>query len=135
MKPHIRYREGYAYVLHEDYSVQTSLRPAQFTYSPFVRLDSDGMLHIRAQFAWDGPSGPAFDTPNFMRASLVHDALYQLLSEGKLSQDFRDEADDTMYRICREDGMIAIRAWWCYQAVRVFGGAASTAAKEVLTAP
>lgn len=131
----IRYREGYKYVLHEDYTAQTSVKPAQFVYAPLLRLDSDGVLYIQAGYAWDGPSGPAFDTPNFMRASLVHDALYQILSEGYISQDFRDEADDTMYRICREDGMTAIRAWWCYQAVRVFGGEASTAVKEVLTAP
>lgn len=131
----IRYREGYKYVLHEPYSVQTSLRPAQFIFSPMLRLDSDGILYIAEGYAWDGPSGPAFDTPNFMRASLVHDALYQMLRDGYLPLEWREKADDDMYRICREDGMSAIRAWWCYQGVRIGGESAATEMKEVLTAP
>ena len=131
----IRYRDGYKYVLHEDHVAQTSVKPAQFVYSPFLRLDSDGNLYISAGYAWDGPSGPAFDTPNFMRASLVHDCLYAMMREGYISIDFRDEADDTMYRICREAGMSALRAWGCYQGVRIGGASSASDPKEVLTAP
>lgn len=131
----IRYREGYGYVLHDDYTVKTSLRPAQFIHTDFLRLDTDGNLYIKAGFAWDGPSGPAFDTPNFMRASLVHDASYFLIRNGYLPLAWREKADDDMYRLCREDGMSAIRAWWCYQGVRIGGESSATEPKEVLTAP
>lgn len=131
----IRYREGYGYVLHDSYSVQTAIKPERFVFTDFLRLDTDGVLYIKAGYSWDGPSGPAFDTPNFMRASLVHDALYQMLREGYLPLEWREKADDEMYRICREDGMSAIRAWWCYTAVRGFGESAATEPKEVLTAP
>ena len=132
----IRYREGYKYALHESYSVQTAIVPEKFIFSDFLRLDTDGVLYIKAGYSWDGPSGPAFDTPNFMRASLVHDALYQLMREGHLDADkWRAKADDEMYRLCREDGMTAIRAWWCYQGVRIGGYEAATKPKAVLEAP
>ena len=131
----IRYREGYGYVLHESYSVQTAIKPEAFIHTDFLRLDTDGVLYIREGFAWDGPSGPAFDTPNFMRASLCHDAFYFMLREGHLPPEWREKADDEMYRLCREDGMSAIRAWWCYQAVRIAGESAATQPKEVLEAP
>lgn len=70
----------------------------------------------------DGPSGPTFDTLTFMRGSLVHDALYQLMREGGLDrQMYREAADITLRQICLEDGMNPIRAWWVYQGVRLFG--------------
>ena len=61
----------------------------------------------------DGPSGPTLDTRDFIRGSLVHDALYQLMREGLLD-----------HSIHREDGMTALRAWWVYQGVRLFGNPA-----------
>ncbi len=63
---------------------------------------------------WDGPSGLTIDTPNFMRGSLVHDTLYQLLRNELIEQKWRDEADEELRRICREDGMSKICANWVY---------------------
>jgi hypothetical protein len=40
-------------------------------------------------YAWNGPSGPTLDTRNFMRGSLVHDALYQLMREGRMDNGLR----------------------------------------------
>jgi hypothetical protein len=42
-----------------------------------------------------------------------------------------------MRRVCREDGMSRIRAWWAYRAVRLFGDKAASedSRKEVKTAP
>lgn len=132
----IKYREGYKYQISEDYCVQTAIMPPEFVLAPFIRLDVDGRLCILEGYAYDGPSGPAFDTKNFMRASAVHDCLYQLMRDGHLAESWRETADKEMYRLCREDGMWQIRAWWCYQAVRL-GGASSAApgARPVLTAP
>ena len=73
-----------------------------------------------------------------MRGSLVHDALYQLMRQGHLDpEEHREIADEELRRICQEDGMSAIRAWWVYQGVRLGGAksAAQEAAKEVQTAP
>ena len=73
-----------------------------------------------------------------MRGSLVHDALYQLMRNGLLDRDeFRDEADSELIRICREDGMSGLRSWWVNKGVRWFADKATDyeARKAVLTAP
>ena len=90
-----------------------------------------------AGYAWDGPSGPTFDTPNFMRGSLIHDALYQLMRNGLLREDFREDADKEIKKACLEDGMTRFRAAYVYWSLRRFAGFAADegAVKEVLFAP
>lgn len=91
----------------------------------FIGIDTDGTLLIRVRYKWDGASGIAIDTKNFMRGSLVHDALYQLLREGVLAQGDRIIADRILRDICIEDGMSRLRAWWVYNAVRMFGASSA----------
>jgi hypothetical protein len=83
-------------------------------------LTPDGMLIICQRYSWDGPSGPTIDTATFMRASLVHDALYQLMREGELEYKYRIVADKLLREMCLEDGMWGFRAWYVYWAVRIF---------------
>lgn len=125
MSDQIKYREGYKYQLAENYGVATELRPPKPIRTPYIWLSLDGVLTVRKGYAWDGPSGPAIDTKNFMRGSLVHDALYQFLREGKLPQAHRETADRLLQAICIEDGMTALRSWWVYQGVRFGGGPAA----------
>lgn len=121
--PRVAYQDGYKYQLTDDYTVDTGIRPAKAFDGRFLRIDELGRLTIRGGYAWDGPSGPTVDTANFMRGSLVHDALYQLMREGVLSHaTHRDDADRLLRRMCREDGMSALRAWWVYVGVRKGGG-------------
>ena len=87
-------------------------------------LETSGALFVPKWYAWDGPSGPAIDTKNFMRGSLVHDVFYQLMRVGWLPHVWRKAADEELVRICKEDGMSAIRAWWVYQGVRFAAGPA-----------
>lgn len=132
----IRYRDGYKYQLVEYYSVGVAIHPEKLIDHEYIRLHPDGTLTINAGYAWDGPSGPTFDTKNFMRGSLVHDALYQLIGEGLLPMSDRAKADNELRRICLEDGMSEARAWWVYQAVRIFGDtAAATPEKDPIEAP
>ena len=77
-------------------------------------------MTIYKGYAWDGPSGPTIDTKDFMRPSLVHDAFYQLMREGKLGQECRKDADELLKIMCIKDGMPAPRAWYVYRAVRRF---------------
>ena len=99
----------------------------------YLSLNVEGYLLIRDGYCWDGPSGPTIDTENFIRASLVHDALYQLIRDGHLIGEMthankhmidklRKKADKILYKICREDGMSWFRAKYVYRAVRWFGG-------------
>lgn len=134
----ISYRSGYKYQLAEEYRLTVSVVPVQDIDTSFVKLDTRGMLSIRDGYAWDGPSGPTFDTKNFMRGSLVHDALYQLMRGRHLSKArWREEADLELKRICIEDGMSRMRAAWVHRGVRVGGGPAADPAstKEIHGAP
>mgnify|MGYP001588064902 CR=1 FL=1 len=134
MNPTLKYQGGYKYQVYEDYTISVDIRVVAPIDTPFIRLD-DGMLLIRKGYAWDGPSGPAIDTQNFMVGSLVHDALYQLMREGHLSQVWRKTADEELVRLCAEDGMWALRRKWVYDGVRLGGGPAARDEKLVLTAP
>lgn len=132
----IKYRDGYKYQLAEPYVIQTDIRPDEHIGHDFIVLSVDGVLMINTGYAWDGPSGPTFDTKNFMRGSLVHDALYQLMRAKHLDCGWREAADQELRRICIEDGMSRIRAWWVYTAVRKAGERyAQWQDEEILTAP
>ena len=128
----IRYRADYKYQLAETYSVQVDIEGHAVT--DFVLLD-DGLLTIRAGYAWNGPNKPAIDTKNFRRPSLVHDALCQLMREGHLSMDLWEPAARLLQRMCIEDGMSELRAWWVYRGVRFWGSVAPPSQDEILTAP
>lgn len=73
-------------------------------------------------YSWDGASGPTIDTETSMRASLVHDILYQCIEEGLLPYEFRKRADKEFRKICLADGMGRFRAWYYYRVLRLFGG-------------
>jgi len=137
----IRYRSlhGYKYQLAETYEIQL---PAAFLpmipkvgiahpdTNPALTLSGSGLLRIFERYSWDGPSGPTIDTPDFMRGSLVHDALYQFIRERLLPIGAKDLADRLLQQLCREDGMSAARAWYVYQAVRWFAGGAAAPRTE-----
>lgn len=136
-KPYITYRSGYKYQLVEEYAVGISIAPENNVHTDFIELDVQGKLVIKKGYAWDGPSGPTIDTLNFMRGALVHDALYQLMRNGLIDQEFRDEADEELKRICLEDGMSRLRAWLVHRGVRLGGGPAASpeSLKEIHKAP
>jgi hypothetical protein len=118
--------ENYKYEVAETYSIKTDLAPKQDIYEPnaekpFIKLSRNGILTIFEGYAWDGASGVAVDTKNFLRGSLVHDAFYQLMRQGKLGLENRDYADRTLQKICKEDGMSSFRANNVYYAVKLFG--------------
>lgn len=118
------YREllNYKYQLMDDFALQIDIKPQRDIEFKFLSLAGNGLLTIRKAYAWDGPSGPTIDTRNFMRGSLVHDALYQLMRLNSLDyQHHRQRADEYLREICLEDGMSAFRAWYSYQGVRLFG--------------
>lgn len=131
----IYYKRGFKYQLAQTYVHQLGFVIPNNITTSFIDAAPDGLMVIREGYAWDGPSGPAIDTKNFMRSSLVHDALYQLMRDGFLDKRFRDKADLELKKICLADGMCKIRAWWVYKAVRGFAGCCITHKKEVEAAP
>jgi hypothetical protein len=123
----IRYRSDYKYQLAEDYRVQVLIRPKAAIKTNYIDLDITGLLLIKQAYAWDGPSGPVKDTPENMRASLVHDALYQLMRNNHLNvRTQRKTADVQFSIICKEDGVSGRTANLWYRGLRRFGKPATS---------
>ena len=122
-KEQVCYRKlkRYKYQLMDAYRIQIDLNPTQDILTDYVQLSIDGQLTLTKYYAWDGPSGPTFDTLNFMRGSLVHDGLYQLIREKHLDYDLQEFADQLLKQMCIEDGMSRFRAWYVHKAVSIFG--------------
>ena len=114
----------YKYQLMEPYTHETDVRGFAASTS-YLRLTEVGHLEIKRTYAWDGPSGPTIDTRDFMRGSLVHDAMYQLIRLEVLPPKFRRRSDRLLRDICRADGMSAFRTWYVYLAVRCFGASSA----------
>lgn len=120
----IRYSDGWKYRIEEETQIKTAI-VGHICVTDWIRLDADGTLTLAKGYCWDGASGPAFDTPSFRRPSAAHDAFYQLLRLGLLPPGMRELADEEMHRLCLEDGMWRIRAWWCLRGVRLGAGPAA----------
>lgn len=121
--------EGDKYELTEHVYYRSSVKPTVILWIPQIALHPDGLLRIRRLYQWDGASGPTIDTASNLRASLIHDALYELLRSGLLGKAesaewrrYRKLADQELYRIMREDGANWLRAQYYYWAVRLFAG-------------
>jgi len=106
----MKYREGYKYQLEEAIFVGTEVRPPEDIETPWIRLNTIGILRLAPGYAWDGPTG-AIDTKNSMKASAAHDALCQLVQCGLLSRSWKYEADQTYVKICVIAGMSRARAF------------------------
>lgn len=123
MKACYRKLHRYKYQLMDEYKVYIDIKPSQNLNFPFISLSSEGLLTIKKFYAWDGPSGPTIDTRCFMRGSLVHDALYQLMRLKALDyKAHKKRADEILREICLEDRMCSFRAWYVYYAVHLFAG-------------
>ena len=135
---HIWYRSGYEHQLAKDYRIKISIKPKADVDTPFIALDTKGNLTVKRGYAWDGTSGPVIDTPNNLRASLVHDALYQLMRRRHLSRkQNKDKADKLFRTLCKQDGVLPAIAEIYYLTLKALGNPATdpTNAKEIKRAP
>jgi hypothetical protein len=131
----ILYSQGYKYWLREDhYHVLPPCFKGIEVTSDYLVI-RDCILLIRKGYAWNGCSGPTFDTKTNMRAGLVHDAGYQLIVEGLIERSFKDEMDGQLKEICLEDGMNSIRASYFFKGVEVFGKASTIRNTQIYVAP
>lgn len=124
----LRYARGYKYQVRAPFRVKLP-ELADLTREPIVtdwiRLEPDGTLWLAVGYAWDGASGPTYDSKSSMRASAAHDPIYQLIRMGLLPQSCREAADNAFWRICKEDKMLPPRAWAWYHMVRIFASPAA----------
>ena len=138
MANHIYYKTGYKYQLCREHTelVSIFLDPHKPVETDYLKL-ADGWLTIKKGYAWDGASGPTVDSKSSMRGSLVHDALYQIMRLGLLSETYRKQADKLLHDICTADGMNPIRADLWRDAVHLLAGRYAKRGTEqrVLVAP
>lgn len=126
-KGYIRYRSDYKYQLADSYKISISIRPTSNIETDFIDLNIEGTLLIKKGYAWDGPSGPVKDTEENMRASLVHDALYQLMRNKEVSARTHRKAADQLFKdLCKADGVSNFTASVYYKALRKFGKPAAS---------
>lgn len=130
------YKKGYHYQLACLEVFQTSILPPADINLDYLSLSTSGKLILRKGYAWDGATWFP-DIKTIMTPSAGHDALYQLIRLGYLSEKDRHIADQDFHRWCINAGM------WKWLAHKVFLGVflfASGAAKrgtekEFLCAP
>jgi len=130
----IVYTSGYKYQLSDDAVVNIpALKPYTGIATRYIAILPGAVLLIRKGYAWDGASGPTWDSKNSMRGSLVHDALYQLMRRDLVAQDFRKTADQLIYRICIADGMWRWRAKaWLWALRKLAGKCASPSSRRLV---
>lgn len=135
----IRYRAGYKYQITAAYlhpisdeilAIINHVALNEYGHEFIAIYQKDKIMTMAEGYAWDGPSGPTIDTPDFMRGSLVHDALYQLMRDGYMLQSGRVLADRELVAICKADGMPWWRRAYVYVSVRLFGGPSADPAQR-----
>lgn len=84
-------------------------------------LEPTGRLILKRGFTWNGPSGPAVDTPRTMIPSAIHDCLYGLIEAGDLPNDARKDSDKTYREALRNWGVSGLRRGLHFRGVRLFG--------------
>ncbi len=134
----IAYSKGFKYQSREPFKIQLEgLFVGPSINTEWISLSTSGLLHIKAGYAWDGCSGPTYDTRNTMRGSKVHDALYELIRKGHLDRDNKPRVDEIFREILLEDKVCKLRANCFHWAVVKFGRGATLPShkKEILYAP
>ncbi len=118
--------KGYKYKLEEDQ--KTLVNIPEESWNDYISLDQ-GILIIKKGYAWDGSSIPLkkyigwlWNFDKYCRiASLVHDALCQLMRERLLSKDYKEYTDKLYRKMCIGGGMRIKTAERRYRYLRKHG--------------
>lgn len=116
----LKNKKGHKYEVIKRQCIQTEITGYKI-WNEFYELSPCGQLIAKVGYRWDGPSGPTIDTPSFMRGSLWHDLLWQMMREELLPEKYYDYSNDLFKRINKEDGMWSPRAWYTKFAVSTVG--------------
>lgn len=110
MPARIKYIAGFKYQLAEDYTCRTPIIGVPVEDVDFT-LHADGTLTVRRGYAWDGASGPTWDSASSMRPSMIHDVFCYLMRDGRLDyEQWQDTVNAFFREQCIEDGMWPWRA-------------------------
>ena len=108
----------YKHKLFKSYRIQTTYRPKKRIETEFITLCKNGVLIIKIAYRWNGLTFFP-EIKSMIRASLIHDALYELMKERLLDYKtdrntadnlFREESvKDRTWRIVTEPVYIVLR--------------------------
>jgi hypothetical protein len=128
------FKRGYKYQVTRDYHIKLDIVPfsedGAFLPNEYAFLSPTGDLKVYAGYAWNGASGPTFDTLNSMIGSLIHDVIYQLIRLGLIDPKYKIYADGLLHALCVEDGMYSWRADYWRWAVLKFGAGSTKPSAE-----
>ena len=124
----MKYRTGYKFQLAEDeiFLLPSSLTPDEDIFYHSIHLTTDGKMRVKAEYAWDGASGPIKTMAwilektskwlwkkyikKFIRGSCGHDAFCELLRQGKIPPCWLSDINAYLYQDLVKDGMSEWRA-------------------------
>jgi hypothetical protein len=116
MKPN---RGKNKYAFHQDWVVKLYDTHTELSWR-YVTVHGN-TITFKHGYSWDGPSGPAYDNPETLVPSAIHDALYGYLYDHGGTRRQRKLADRE-YRLQLVDhGYPSWRATAHYVALRAFG--------------
>jgi hypothetical protein len=124
------FKKGYKYQVSRTYHIKFDIVPFAPIDLPFIKMDMQGNTKILPGYAWDGASGPTWDTLNSMIGSLGHDVGYQLIRLGLVDSSYKEYFDQWLHDCCTEDGMYSWRADYWRWAVLEFGSASTKPSAE-----
>jgi len=117
----ITYKKGLKYqIVGEPYIAKTLISGFEVAI-PWIKLERDGTLTLFPGYAWDGSSGPTWDSSKDKQASAEHDAFYKLIRLGHLPHSLKSDIDKRYRDKCIEDGIFPIQANIRYWALRHWG--------------
>lgn len=117
----MEFRKGYKYQLAKKFTMVLPFAPTENLVTQYITFTVDGRITILGGYAWDGASGPTFDTDNTMTPSLVHDALAQLMRLGFLPRSYRIKSNKLLKEMMLKRGMFPLRAKLWFDTLRFFG--------------
>ena len=130
---YLRFIKGFKYQVPEDFIIVVEdFKPSYNIIDEFCEFYTDGTLLIKKGFAWDGASGPTFDTKDSYIPSIVHDVFYRFIRKGYLPLSFKPEADRIFHKLLLEGGMSRMKAYRWYLGVKWFGKDACTKPQRIV---
>ncbi len=121
----LKYKRGYRYQVQEKMGCGISFACPTFRLTDGWASADLQVLVIQPWYAWDGASFVLFrwfGTPTaWLVPSVVHDAFYQAIREGKLGRQYRDDVDRMFYELLRSRGVSWLVALVAYYCVRIGG--------------
>lgn len=120
MKKKVAFVKADTYILAGDYEGFAPFMPSNLILTSYGTFKLSGAYEVFSGFLFSA-SFPAINTLDSRRAAMCHDFFYSLMKEGYLDRKHRYAVDYLFYNMLIEDGMIPLRAWLWFRAVR-FGG-------------